>query len=231
MFGKLRSLLPVLLLVSMAVGAFGAGIDGPEKILVGSGPTKFAITEATVADLVKSQAKLIWYPRDRVSVWEAATWDGAPYLLVSASAPGKFLLAVTYVANGKAIYVEREVEAAQENPPLPPGPDPQPEPGEKWQVVFLVRSSQLDNLPRGQQALLASLKLREQLASKGHRFVAVLDLDQSEPVPEALAPFRRAAEGKALPRVAVAPLEGGTIRDYPLSQNEAELWKLLGRTQ
>lgn len=234
MFAKARVLLPVLLLLSMAVGAVGAGIDGPEKIVVGAGPAKFAITGATVADLVKSQAKLIWYPRDRVSVWEAATWDGEPYVLVSATASGKFLLAVSYVAGGKIVYVEREVEATGADPPLPPGPqpdpqpDPPPQPGAKLQIVFVVKSSELDNYPRAQQTLLASLTLRKQLEAQGHRFLALVDKDLADSVPAALAPYLRATEGKPLPRIAVAPASGGTIVEYPLPADEAALLKLVG---
>lgn len=229
MRGLSKLLLTPLLIILLASPLFAVGIDGPEKISVGGVPTKFTIAGATVQDLVKSEAKLIWYPRDTISVWEAATWGGEPYILVAASASGKYLLAITFVADGKAVHIEREIQAGEVPPPNPPDPPvpPTPPPGAKLQVVFLIDSSTLDNLPQSQRAILASLKLRQEIEAKGHRFIAVLDRHQSEAAPQELAPYFKATDGKQLPRIAVAPVAGGEIQDFALPLTEAELLKLL----
>jgi hypothetical protein len=219
----LKVFLVLLLLCSPAI-AGDVAIDGPDKIEAGARPVKYAITGATVQDLVKGGAKLVWYPRDNISVWEAATWTGEPYMLVSAGKPGKYLLAVTFAADGKLVYTEQEIVVGGDdpNPPLPPPP-----PGGKKQVALVIKSAELDNLPQSQQAIVASLKLRQSLEAKGHRFLGILEANQAASAPPELAPFYKAADGDALPRIAVAPLEGGTITDYPLPATEADLWKLV----
>ncbi len=203
-------------------------IDGPDKIQPASQPQKYTISGATLTDLVQGQAKLIWFPRAGVQVWDAASWTGQPYLLVTAEKPGKILLAVTYAKDRGLVYAEKEVEAAGENPPQPPEP---PGPGGKKQLVIVLESNDLDNLPRAQQAIAASLKLRQALEAQGHRFLQVLTPAQAANAPPALAPFFAAVDGHELPRIAIAPINGGPITDYPLPADEAAFWRLVNGGQ
>jgi hypothetical protein len=216
----------LLVLASLAV-AGDVSIQGPDKIEAGSRPTKYTIAGAALPDLIQGQAKLIWYPREGVEVWDAASWSGEPYLLLVADRPTKVLLAISYAAGGKLVYAEHEVTVGGDTPPNPPQPPDPPVPGGKKQLVFVVKQSELDNLPQAQQILLASLTLREKLASKGHRFLGILEANQAASAPQALAPFYRSVDGDPLPRIAMAPVEGGTITDYPLPADEAGLLKLL----
>ena len=41
------------------------------------------------------------------------------------------------------------------------------------------------------------------------------------------ADWWRAVDGDPLPRIALAPLDGGDISDYPLPANKEELWAML----
>jgi hypothetical protein len=122
----------------------------------------------------------------------------------------------------------KEVVVSSENPPSPP--EPAPLPGAKFQVAFLIESGDLDNLPAAQRAMLASLTLRDDLARRGHHFVGVLERDQANSAPAALAPFYAAVEGDPFPRVAIAPLAGGDVIDKPLPADQAALYQLLGET-
>lgn len=121
----------------------------------------------------------------------------------------------------------KEVVISGLNPPNPPEPDPQPEPGGKYQVMFLLETADLDNLPIGQRALLGSLTFRRQLETEGHRFQGVYDLDSKGTAPTDLAPWFQAVSDADLPCMLVAPLEGGTIRRLPMPADEASCLKQL----
>ena len=108
-------------------------------------------------------------------------------------------------------------------PPLPPLPT-----GAK-QLVFFVAAENLESLPEGQQAILTSLAVRKNLADLGHVFSQVIDDDQiKEGVAPKWIPFILAVAGDTLPRVAIAPVDGGAVEDFPLPENYDGLLKLLG---
>ncbi len=112
-------------------------------------------------------------------------------------------------------------------------PDDPPLPGKKWQVVIVHESDRLDNLPPDQQSLIKGLAFRERLKAAGHTIPVggVIDIGAPNPqggVPEAQAAFLSACKGKTLPRLCLGPLEGGTIRTFPLPENEPAVFALLG---
>lgn len=157
--------------------------------------------------------------------------DGKPQLRPVGIVPKGAALTVVLVAAGckeETVLLARETLAigGGPTPPNPPQP-PTPTPGAK-QVAFIVESADLDNLPAGQRALLASLLLRQELASRGHKFLWSLDPDQAAGAPAAYAPWFQAAAGKTLPVVALAPIGGGSITVHPLPADPAGLWTLLG---
>jgi hypothetical protein len=47
-------------------------------------------------------------------------------------------------------------------------------------------------------------------------------------VPANLKPYWDAIQGDPLPRVAIAPLGGGAVRDFPMPADSVALYKLLG---
>jgi len=113
------------------------------------------------------------------------------------------------------------------DPPLPPDP---PVPGEKWQVAIVFERTQLDNLPWSQRTIIGSLVFRERLREAGHRLVAIVDQDvegaDGKP-PKDLAAYLNACKGDPVPRICLAPLKGGPVRDFPLPMTEDEVFALL----
>ena len=135
-------------------------------------------------------------------------------------------LAVKYPHDSDSIDV---VVSGDPNPPDPPDP-PDPEPGGKKQVLLLHESDQLDDMSVDQRLILCSLCIREEFVKRGHRLLGVLDVDivnRTGKVPAKLAPFFRACEGDELPRVVIAPLAGGAVKDYPLPDTQEAFWKLI----
>lgn len=114
-----------------------------------------------------------------------------------------------------------------------PDPEPDPQPGRRWQIMFFQESGDLDDLPRGQVELLSSLSLREELAAAGHYVLGVSDKDacSTGTCPVKLRPFWSAVTGDPMPRVALAPIGGGSVKDYPLPADKAGLFKLLENPQ
>jgi hypothetical protein len=109
------------------------------------------------------------------------------------------------------------------NPPLPPTP------GGPWQVMLFYQADQLDNYPEAQRQLLTSRVVREQLNAAGHVFRKVVEaaaLDQAATDGEFAAWFS-AVRGKPLPRLAIAPKDGGRVREFPLPTTLGELWEVL----
>jgi hypothetical protein len=103
-----------------------------------------------------------------------------------------------------------------------------PPPDTKWQVMIVTETSQLDNLPKGQQALISGLVFRDALKAKGHKWLPSPDQDALKVAPERWKPWIEAAEGKPRPTLLLAPVTGGDIRAFPLPADEAAMWKMLG---
>jgi hypothetical protein len=108
------------------------------------------------------------------------------------------------------------------NPPLPP------DPGGKWQMMLFYEADRLDNYPEPQRQLLTSRVVREQLTSDGHRFRKVVESAALSGTASAeFEPWFKAVRGKTLPRVAIAPVEGGAVREFPLPADLTALKQLL----
>jgi hypothetical protein len=129
------------------------------------------------------------------------------------------------------------------DPPNPPDPDPPLPPLVKWQVMFFYQSDQLDNLPQSQIDMISGLVFRRALEGKGHSFAGAFDVDSvakaarlcgprgcltvAAAVPNDLKPWWAAVDGDPMPRVAIAPIGGGAVRDFPLPADETALYALL----
>lgn len=127
------------------------------------------------------------------------------------------------------------------NPPVPPTPPPPPVP-KTWQIMFFHQSDRLDNTPDPQLEMLVGLAFRHELVAKGHNFRGSYDIDAlaaldkacqgnrcptGAKLPAELAPWFEAVKGASMPRVAVAPADGGDIRSFPLPSSAPEFYKLL----
>jgi len=110
--------------------------------------------------------------------------------------------------------------ADDEEPPPPPPPPP---PGGKYQVMIFTETEDLDNLPKEQQYLINSLVFRKNLQEAGHLFLKSVDIQSTYEggIPTALQPWFNAVKNKSLPRVAIAPMDGGKVKTFPLSADEA----------
>lgn len=108
---------------------------------------------------------------------------------------------------------------------------PDPQPGGKWQIMMFYDADQLDNYPPDQRALLTSLKYRNQLKQDGHTVLEILESsDLNSGVPDKYRAYINAILGDPLPRVAIAPKDGGKVLDFGLPQNYEALTKLLKET-
>jgi hypothetical protein len=222
-----RVLIAMLFMLSMIVGlttpAMAVDIAGPEQVAA------YKMIDHSLPN------PAVWEIKPESGVDMRQAQDGKSITWVAP--PGKYQIVAIIVKidfEQKSWTIQkasREVVISGSNPPNPPTPEPQPVPGVKYQVAFLVESGNLDNLPQAQRALLASLTLRDEVTKRGHHFLGVLETDQSKTAPQALAPFYAATEGKPLPRVAIAPLAGGTITEFALPANESAFWKSLGESQ
>jgi len=187
-------------------------------------------TTAEPGDLVVLSAGIDAKGYAWTSIPDSKKWmavDGNRKVVFASGKPGVYTF-VLATASGDYPCIYQHVVTiggSAPNPPQPPTPDPTPAPGAKRQVMFLYRSSDLDNLSPAQQTLLASLKLRKSLAEAGHQFVGCFD---AEVVPAALAPWATAAAGKPLPLLLTAPIAGGDIRVVPLPASTTELAEILG---
>ena len=138
---------------------------------------------------------------------------------------GNDITITSYLGHG---FINEEAEfsvlGGTDPPPDPPGPLP----GQKYQLVLFVAADNLDQMDPSQRHLVTSLNVRTGLREHGHHLVQVIDNDQiREGVPTKWVPFVEAVMGDALPRVAIAPVEGGAVSDYPLPANYLALLKFL----
>jgi hypothetical protein len=146
--------------------------------------------------------------------------------------PGQYVVFLTVVdVQGNMSYAGSVVTIGG-GPVPPPPPPPPPPPDQRWQIVFFHNSNDLDNYAPAQLSMLQGLKFRKSLVEKGHTFVGSYDVQSVPSVSSAtgLAQWFSAVKGKSMPRVALAPKDGGTIQDFPLPENAADLLKLLENT-
>lgn len=155
------------------------------------------------------------------------------------------IYAVMYFPPGDKQPVFQKVTLGATSPPAPdPQPDPTPEPQPppsptKWQVAIFVESDDLDAMPLAQLEITSSLVFRQTLAAAGHALLGIWDKDRPTttvceggvcrqvPVGGKHDAFWAAVSGDPLPRVAIAPLGGGPVQDFPLPATAAELLQLL----
>jgi len=222
--------LPWLLLFALTATA-ETKIDGPTSVAV-SQPAWFTVGGMESGD------RSVWFPSPQLQTDSRYIKEGVS--LFWSDKPGKFQINVMVVDCSKNKFIPlSETIAVGSDPgpdPIPPGPDPPdpdpPDPNQKWQVVIVFESADLDNYPRSQQVMLGSLTFRDALAAKGHKLVVggIVDKDIKDrdgKMPEALKPFLGAAAGKTLPQLCIAPIEGGEVKVVPLPLTEAAVFEVL----
>ena len=127
------------------------------------------------------------------------------------------------------------------DPPIPPDP-PTPDPGAKFQVMLIHEANDLDNLPQGQVDVLSGRVFRAKLAAAGHTFLGSYHVGSlvttrtrcidgecettTTPIP-GMAVWFESVRGDPLPRICLAPLAGGEVRDFPLPADSAATIKFL----
>jgi len=156
-------------------------------------------------------------------------------LMVKADKPGRYLLKLHLIEDGKFKIAATEVivegdgdeeDGDDEDGPDPPEP-PQPDRG-PWQVLFLCESKNQPGMTVQQNALLKGLAIRERLKKAGHVFRASLDDHSLADGGSEWSAWQTAVDGKSRPLVALAPVDGGDIVVHPLPADEEGLMNLLG---
>ena len=143
-------------------------------------------------------------------------------------ANGKQITILSYLGHGSYDDTATLTITGDPGPNPPPPPPPPPPPLGPWQIMMYFDGGRLDNLPPSQRDLLISLTLRQRLVAADHVFLEVLEAESfAGSVPEKYKPWVDTVRGDPMPRIAIAPKEGGTIRDYDLPEDEAGLIKLL----
>jgi hypothetical protein len=148
--------------------------------------------------------------------------------------PGRYtIMLVVALPDGKLNQGYAVVTIVPDDDPEPPDPPDPPPPDQKWQVAFFFDTDKLDDYTDDQLVLLSGLRFRQALVDAGNIFVGsfnVDSLDKGKKPAANLEPWFASVRGKSMPRVALAPHDGGTIRHFPLPENEAALKKLLADT-
>lgn len=96
-------------------------------------------------------------------------------------------------------------------------------------VVILHDANLLSSLPQDKRDILISRECWEQVEGAGHVLLRVYDVfatDEETPTP--FQPFLDAMDGESTPRVAVRPLDGGTVETFALPDNCESLLEQLG---
>jgi len=157
-----------------------------------------------------------------------------PFLRVLCTRPGQARILVDWNFGQHQLAEHRFQITNDINPPDPPvPPDPEPDPGGKWQILIFHESTDLPQTPFQQLILLSSSALRDQLAQKGHVLLGIFDKDSfaSDDSKGRYTAWWNAIAGATLPRIAIANLDGGIINHYPLPADQAAFWTLLEKPQ
>jgi len=217
---------------AVASAAHAASIDGPKTVQPGH-PAWFQITD------LATEATAAWFPSPCLQAGPPHITEGSALFWTVTPGTYEVNAIAAWLVDGKIrlLPLTATVEVAGDAPDPPVPPDPPPPPNQKWQVVIVFESADLDNYPRSQQVMLGSLTFRSSLKTKGHKLVAggIIDKDIKDrdgKTPEALKPFLGAASGKPLPQLCIAPVGGGEVRAVPLPLTEAEVFQVLeGKTR
>jgi len=230
--------LPLTLIVCSALGSDTVDIVGPTTCEANGRPIRLDVTGLNVEELLQGQGRLMFYPREGVELWDAASWSGQPYALFFANRPGKYLVLIVLVHQNQLVYAEHEITVTGEGPdpgpdpdPPDPNPDPDPDPEGPYQIAFFSESDDVDNYTRDQRTMLSGLQFRDELGESGHLFIGSFDPDSGsvsggwscrdgscDPrgIPDSLRPWWQAIDGKQMPVVCFAPRDGGSITVHPL---------------
>jgi hypothetical protein len=188
-------------------GQIPPALAGPAAPVPAGQLVQLSLTGLTLEQAKRSQ--VVHYPRDGVTLFPAATWQGTPVIFFTATHPARYLVVICYpAADGSVAKIESELDVKggpQPNPPLPPEP---PAPGEKiapgklWLIVILP---DLTRQTPSQAKILASPQLHKLLDAKGNHFRWV----DAKTAPPDIAPYLAVADG--LPRALVASAEAAAV--------------------
>jgi hypothetical protein len=163
--------------------------------------------------------------------------DGRPFVVFQGGVKGSFSLCVGSYHDDETHLEQYVINTGTPDDVTPPDPDDEDDdpplpPQDKWQVVIVYESNDLDNMPSKQRLMITGLAFREKVAAAGHFIVkgGITDqhiIDASGKAPSSLAPFLAACKGKPLPRICIAPITSGTIQTFPLPADETATLNLL----
>lgn len=237
---KPKLILLSLAILGLAICALAQEIEGPSEVVAGK-PVWYTITgagEGTSAVFLPSG--LLETSPKRIVPGNAMFW---------AAESGKYTLAAiiadwdsrNLIPLGKEVIVTGEAPKPPD-PPNPPNPPLPPKP-QAWQIMLFHQSDQLVKLPPAQVEMISGLAFRRELEAAGHRFLGGYDVDAVAKtsvvcdrrgycrtlvtVPPDLAPWWQAVEGDPMPRLAIAPIDGGNILDFPLPATVSDFHKRL----
>jgi hypothetical protein len=173
-------------------------------------------------------------------IWKVIPEEASvePYFFDLTTRDGRPLGLCTYPKNCTVIFAtatndpsfELDVALVNIEHNLKPDPDPDPDPDQKYQIGFFFESKNKTKLSSDQKTILNSLLIRQELTKRGHSILGFFDKDIRSPggIPPKLEPWWEAIKGDPLPRIAIAPVDGGEIDDFPLPANPPALWEMLG---
>lgn len=97
-------------------------------------------------------------------------------------------------------------------------------------MAIIFERDRLDNLPWSQRTIIGSLMFQQRLKAAGHHLVGIVDQHvegADGKKPEKLTAYLAACEGDPIPRICLAPMQGGPVKDFPLPKTEEEVFALL----
>jgi len=223
-------LLGLMALLSIGSAEAAVVIVGPSQLDAGT-PVFLQVSGLPPANAKDLRSEV--FPKSP-QVMFVQLFDGAgqPVLFFWASKQQRYAIILDVNIPGAYQLLIHEI-AVGVDPGPDPDPDPDPDPNGKYQIVIFAESGSLDNLPTGQREITASLILRQELSAAGHRLLGVFDPEITGPggLPEWCKPWWAAVQGDPLPRIALASVAGGAVKDFALPADVAALWKLLGNGQ
>lgn len=219
-----RLCLPAILVWVAAGHAADIEVSGPTE----AGPGQLIMLQVSgVSASELSDCRLIHWPAEGVSVIPATTWAGQPFVLFNASEPGTYVLVVFLQRPGSGYAGHGITVGPQPGPGPDPGPTPDPSPGPQHLSLVLVIEETSERTP-AQAAVLLNEPLRTWMTNQKLSF-RLLDRDQAGNVPEAYAPyFRAAAETGTYPVVFLVGDDGSVIQQGSLPATVDEFKARIG---
>ncbi len=196
-----------------------AVIDGPAETIAG---------QLVVFDAGGSTGTgydwLVLADKNTDGLWRV--FENGQFLAFASPISGTYRIVLSVAVDSQSDVVEAVLQNGM------PGPDPPFPPGQKWQVVIVYESADLDNLSSEQQSIIKSLTFREQVVAAGHKILpgGIIDqgaVDSEGKAPETVAPYLAACKGKALPRLCISAMTGGEVQTFPLMADEVAVLNFL----